>query len=561
MKDTSMKHIILSCSIASSLMTLALTEDALANTRFYNGHIGEPQFEINLDAIDQPYANDIQTAPIKPPQAYQNPNDPVALTPLPQDVMGHSITMEAPTPSVQAPIKLKPPQKKLPPITLRRPEPKPAPQPEPIQLKPPSQETVAPKPTPVTAAQDLNLDRYVPDAPTTRTVDKTPIKRVISTPEPIAVKPVVEAHKAPSKPMTPPATKAPAISDIPDPILETAAQPVPRKAQPSIFNIIDKSVNKLAGPEKRKTAVKAPMVPQAPIVNKVPAPSAATPKAAETPEPKPIFQKMEFVEKKTTVTKLSSKKEIESTPVIESTKQDTSPASETPKNPLDDEITIEKVSVDEDRATTPIIWEKAVKPAPVEHVKAENINTPMTAQQDLSVPPELMQYKPDAVTEPKVTAEPEVADVAMAKPVPSAPAEPKEDFDPASLIPETAPVIPSETPSQDRIEVAALPSLSDLSLAFDGSSKDLDTNTRIKLDELAQQMSANENLRIQLRSYAASTDGSKSSSRRIALSRALEVRRYLTDTKDIRPTRIDVRALGDETDRTPLNRVDMVFVN
>ena len=81
------------------------------------------------------------------------------------------------------------------------------------------------------------------------------------------------------------------------------------------------------------------------------------------------------------------------------------------------------------------------------------------------------------------------------------------------------------------------------------------------MDELAQQMSANENLRIQLRSYAASTDGSKSSSRRIALSRALEVRRYLTDTKDIRPTRIDVRALGDETDRTPLNRVDMVFVN
>jgi outer membrane protein OmpA-like peptidoglycan-associated protein len=43
------------------------------------------------------------------------------------------------------------------------------------------------------------------------------------------------------------------------------------------------------------------------------------------------------------------------------------------------------------------------------------------------------------------------------------------------------------------------------------------------------------------------------------LGRAIKVRKYFMD-QGIRSTRIDVRALGDETEQTPLNRLDMVLV-
>jgi outer membrane protein OmpA-like peptidoglycan-associated protein len=64
--------------------------------------------------------------------------------------------------------------------------------------------------------------------------------------------------------------------------------------------------------------------------------------------------------------------------------------------------------------------------------------------------------------------------------------------------------------------------------------------------------------RLQVRGYAAGEDGSKSSARRIALSRALSVRSYLMD-KGVKAKRVDVRAMGSETDRNPLDRVDLIF--
>jgi outer membrane protein OmpA-like peptidoglycan-associated protein len=45
----------------------------------------------------------------------------------------------------------------------------------------------------------------------------------------------------------------------------------------------------------------------------------------------------------------------------------------------------------------------------------------------------------------------------------------------------------------------------------------------------------------------------------LALSRALEVRKYLIDG-GVRSTRIDVRALGDKAESTPLDRIDIVLV-
>jgi outer membrane protein OmpA-like peptidoglycan-associated protein len=66
-------------------------------------------------------------------------------------------------------------------------------------------------------------------------------------------------------------------------------------------------------------------------------------------------------------------------------------------------------------------------------------------------------------------------------------------------------------------------------------------------------------LRVQIRGFARDDGNGQSSARRMSLSRVLVVRSYLMD-KGVKPVRLDVQALGTETDKTPLDRVDLVFV-
>jgi len=104
----------------------------------------------------------------------------------------------------------------------------------------------------------------------------------------------------------------------------------------------------------------------------------------------------------------------------------------------------------------------------------------------------------------------------------------------------------------------AVPSLSDLSLDFDATSSTLSPQVQQKLDGLANQIKDTD-MRLQIRGFAKGDDSDQSSARRMALSRALSVRSYLMD-KGIKPVRLDVRALGSETDQMPIDRVDLVFV-
>lgn len=64
--------------------------------------------------------------------------------------------------------------------------------------------------------------------------------------------------------------------------------------------------------------------------------------------------------------------------------------------------------------------------------------------------------------------------------------------------------------------------------------------------------------RIQIQAFSSPDNDVRSSARRTALSRALSVREYLME-KGIEAPRMDVRALGMETDRDPLDRIDLVF--
>jgi outer membrane protein OmpA-like peptidoglycan-associated protein len=64
--------------------------------------------------------------------------------------------------------------------------------------------------------------------------------------------------------------------------------------------------------------------------------------------------------------------------------------------------------------------------------------------------------------------------------------------------------------------------------------------------------------RLQIQAFASSTQKEADSARRTSLSRALSVRTYLLD-KGIDASRMDVRALGAQTNRKPADRVDLVF--
>lgn len=119
---------------------------------------------------------------------------------------------------------------------------------------------------------------------------------------------------------------------------------------------------------------------------------------------------------------------------------------------------------------------------------------------------------------------------------------------------------PAEAPAPrpDEPVMPVVPALADLTLSFMGNSSDLTAESQRKLDGVIRQLAETVEGRLQVRGYAAGEEGSPSSARRIALSRALAVRSYLMD-RGVKPTRVDVRALGTETDRAPPDRVDLIF--
>jgi outer membrane protein OmpA-like peptidoglycan-associated protein len=82
---------------------------------------------------------------------------------------------------------------------------------------------------------------------------------------------------------------------------------------------------------------------------------------------------------------------------------------------------------------------------------------------------------------------------------------------------------------------------------------------KTELAALAGKLKEKSQLRLQLLSYAGGGDISTSKARRMSLSRALSVRSYLI-AEGVRSTRIDVRALGNKTTETPVNRVDIKVV-
>jgi len=102
-----------------------------------------------------------------------------------------------------------------------------------------------------------------------------------------------------------------------------------------------------------------------------------------------------------------------------------------------------------------------------------------------------------------------------------------------------------------------LPAGESLRITFASESAELPPDMLPQLDQIADKMLGDEALRLQLMAYAAGTEDTASKARRISLSRALAVRAYLI-SKGIRSSRMDVRALGNNVEGEPADRVDLV---
>ena len=94
-------------------------------------------------------------------------------------------------------------------------------------------------------------------------------------------------------------------------------------------------------------------------------------------------------------------------------------------------------------------------------------------------------------------------------------------------------------------------------IAFSANSAELPDAVKAELDALAQKMASHGNMRVQLLAYASGTPETASRARRMSLSRALSVRSYLIK-QGVSSERMDVRALGNNIENSPADRVDII---
>lgn len=238
----------------------------------------------------------------------------------------------------------------------------------------------------------------------------------------------------------------------------------------------------------------------------------------------------------------------------------------------------------------PVIAEAAPEPAPAPDEQVAAVEPP--------TPPAEPAEVPDTVPMPEPTPAPaaagaivETAPAAPAPPAPEAPAPveeqaaapapeapvpeaPAEEAAPEEAAAEPAPEATEEaaaaeaTPAEGPTETAeaAAPDNSGpaapipeggIRIVFPSEINDVPPEANAALDDLASQMLADESMRIQIMCYASGTEETESKARRKSLARCINIRQYLFK-KDVRTTRMDVRALGLKSEGQPADRVDIV---
>lgn len=237
------------------------------------------------------------------------------------------------------------------------------------------------------------------------------------------------------------------------------------------------------------------------------------------------------------------------------------PAIVAPATPVPPPPTLAEAPAVTSPSETPPADEKPVsqEPAPVAAAEEPAMSVPAVPQPP-TAPATVALASPPA--EPAAPAPAEEPEPRVAAPKLPSPTEPREST--AAVTSEapspTAPPAAAEEPA----EVASLPPQEPggggvFRVGFEPGSARLSDEFKSPLEQLAQRLSADEALRIQLRAFAAGTPETSSQARRLSLSRALAVRAFLID-KGVRSTRMDVRALGSSDGEGEPDRVDIVLV-
>ncbi|AVM74448.1 OmpA family protein [Magnetospirillum gryphiswaldense] len=242
--------------------------------------------------------------------------------------------------------------------------------------------------------------------------------------------------------------------------------------------------------------------------------------------------------------------ERRSVPIVEASKPAAKPPAATGKPAVPAKPQIADVAP-APVALAPVAPAKVPPVSPPE-VKAEPPK-PVEIAKPVEVPKPLEQPKPVEIVKPVELPKP--APVVAAAPQPLlSPVPPAVSMPPQPVVPPQVAALPSSEPP-------AMSGGSDtISLAFDAEDAKVSDRARNDLVTLVKRMQKDEDLNLQLLAYASGDEASASKARRLSLSRALEVRKYLMD-KGIRSTRIEVRALGNKLDgRGSPDRVDAVLV-
>ena len=164
--------------------------------------------------------------------------------------------------------------------------------------------------------------------------------------------------------------------------------------------------------------------------------------------------------------------------------------------------------------------------------------------------------RPTAEEEPaqEEPAQEQAAQEAPAEAAPPAEGEAAEEEQPAEEETAEAP------PEPDNTQPAAPIPVGGIRIVFPTDFNDVPGEANAALDDLAAQMASDESMRIEIKCYASGTADTESKARRKSLQRCINIRQYLFK-KDVRTTRMDVRALGLKSEGQPADRVDIVPAN
>lgn len=172
-------------------------------------------------------------------------------------------------------------------------------------------------------------------------------------------------------------------------------------------------------------------------------------------------------------------------------------------------------------------------------------------------PPPALTLDPDPA--PGTPVAPRTASAPMPPQTPTAPPAPPVIDTPPPEEPRVATLPPDSRDTQiEEDRPKAAPTGVTVRILFPADLLVVPEREKAKLDEVVARMKADPDARLEIVGYASELADERGRARRRSLDRVLSVRKYLIES-GVTVNRMNVRALGDKTADTPLDRVDILL--